>query len=43
MRKIGLKKECRPRVRKKKGGAPYDVNPPKARSKSAPPGFGGCS
>tara|TARA_A100001515_G_scaffold40310_2_gene31685 strand:- start:2771 stop:5515 length:2745 start_codon:yes stop_codon:yes gene_type:complete len=27
---------------KKKGGAPYDVSPPKARSKSAPPGFGGA-
>ena len=25
----------------KKGGAPYSINPPKARSKSAPPGFGG--
>jgi len=27
--------------KKKKGGAPYDISPPKARSKSAPPGFGG--
>ena len=27
--------------KKKKGGVPYDINPPKARSKSAPPGFGG--
>ena len=27
---------------KKKGGAPYDINPPKARSKSAPAGFGGA-
>ena len=26
---------------KKKGGTPYDIDPPKARSKSAPPGFGG--
>lgn len=25
----------------KKGGAPYSINPPKTRSKSAPPGFGG--
>jgi len=26
---------------KKKGGAPFDKDPPKARAKSAPPGFGG--
>jgi len=26
---------------KKKGGTPYDISPPKERSKSAPPGFGG--
>jgi hypothetical protein len=27
---------------KKKGGAPFDKEPPKGRSKSAPPGFGGA-
>ena len=27
---------------RKPGGAPYDVSPPKARAKSAPPGFGGA-
>ena len=25
----------------RKGGAPFDEDPPKTRSKSAPPGFGG--
>jgi hypothetical protein len=28
--------------KKRKGGAPFDISPPKARSKSAPPGFGGA-
>ena len=27
--------------KKKKGGMPFDINPPKKRSKSSPPGFGG--
>jgi len=27
--------------KKKKGGTPFNINPPKTRSKSAPPGFGG--
>jgi len=35
------KKRMSTKGKKKKGGAPYNVNPPKARSKSAPPGFGG--
>jgi hypothetical protein len=35
------KKRMSTKGEKKKGGAPYDENPPKARSKSAPPGFGG--
>ena len=36
------KKRMSTKGEKKKGGAPYDVNPPKARAKSAPPGFGGA-
>jgi len=35
------KKRMSTKGEKKKGGAPYDINPPKARSKSAPAGFGG--
>ena len=35
------KKRMSSKGKKKKGGAPYDINPPKARAKSAPPGFGG--
>ena len=27
---------------RKKGGTPFNINPPKSRSKSAPPGFGGA-
>tara|TARA_Y100000591_G_scaffold190580_1_gene164842 strand:+ start:12100 stop:14832 length:2733 start_codon:yes stop_codon:yes gene_type:complete len=36
------KKRMSTKGEKKKGGAPYDVNPPKERAKSAPPGFGGA-
>ena len=36
------KKRMSTKGKNKKGGAPFDVNPPKARSKSAPPGFGGA-
>ena len=36
------KKRMSTKGEKKKGGAPYDINPPKARAKSAPPGFGGA-
>ena len=36
------KKRMSTKGEKKKGGAPYDINPPKARSKSAPAGFGGA-
>jgi cytidyltransferase-like protein len=36
------KKRMSTKGEKKKGGAPFDVDPPKARSKSAPPGFGGA-
>jgi hypothetical protein len=36
------KKRMSSKGEKKKGGAPYDISPPKARSKSAPPGFGGA-
>ena len=28
--------------KRKPGGAPFDINPPEKRSKSAPPGFGGA-
>jgi len=36
------KKRMSTKGERKKGGAPFDKNPPKARSKSAPPGFGGA-
>ena len=36
------KKRMSTKGKKKKGGTPYDINPPKARSKSAPPGAGGA-
>ena len=36
------KKRMSSKGEKKKGGAPYDIDPPKARAKSAPPGFGGA-
>ena len=36
------KKRMSTKGEKKKGGAPFDKNPPKARAKSAPPGFGGA-
>ena len=35
------KKRMSTKGKKKKGGTPYNINPPKARAKSAPPGFGG--
>ena len=36
------KKRMSTKGEKKKGGAPYDIDPPKDRAKSAPPGFGGA-
>ena len=36
------KKRMSTKGKHKKGGAPFDISPPKARSKSAPPGFGGA-